>query len=146
MPLASYTEEIANWQRDTLTLPNPSGTYQVAFEGELHWGYGVCLDDISFFTETEVNDSIVVSDVILACDSYTVTDNNGPRTITASGTYRLVYTAATGIDSIVMRTVTIHLATHNSSCIKEIVCTSYKKLCLLFQGHGLQHLVDVIGL
>ena len=69
---------------------------------------------------SDTADSVVVYDDTVACDSLTVTDNNGPRTITASGTYRLVYTAATGIDSIVMRTVTIHLATHNSSTVTEM--------------------------
>ena len=118
--LASYTEEIANWQRDTVTLPNTTNTYQVAFEGRLNYGYGVVLDDISFFSEQEVNDSVVVTDDTIVCDSYTVTDNNGTRTITTTGTYRLVYTAASGIDSIIMRTVMIRHATHNSTTASAV--------------------------
>ncbi len=117
--LTSYTEEIANWQRDTVTLPNTTNTYQVAFEGHLNYGYGVVLDDISFFSETESTDSVVVYDDTIVCDSYTITDNNGTRTITTTGTYRLVYTALSGIDSIIMRTVMIRHATHNSSTVTE---------------------------
>ncbi len=47
--LASYTSAINNWTLDSLTLPNPSSTYQIAFAGEMNWGYGILIDDITIF-------------------------------------------------------------------------------------------------
>ena len=40
----------------------------------------------------------------------------------------------------------IGLATDYCASIKEIVSTSHKKFRLLFQGHGLYHIIDIIGL
>ncbi|MCX6248538.1 MAG: hypothetical protein NTW10_12510 [Bacteroidetes bacterium] len=45
--LASYTASITSWTLETITLPNLGSYYQVAFEGNAKYGYGVCLDDIS---------------------------------------------------------------------------------------------------
>ena len=44
--LATYTNSVSAWTQRTLTLPNPSRTYYVAFEGKAKYGYGVCVDDI----------------------------------------------------------------------------------------------------
>ena len=45
--LQEYTNSITAWTERTITLPSPSSTYYIAFEGETNWGYGVQLDDIS---------------------------------------------------------------------------------------------------
>jgi len=45
--LTSYTSDIATWTFDSLTLPNTTATYQVAFEMVDGYGYGVALDDIT---------------------------------------------------------------------------------------------------
>lgn len=45
--LFSYTSNITVWTQRTLTLPNPSATYYIAFEGNAKYGYGVCVDDVS---------------------------------------------------------------------------------------------------
>ena len=48
--LANYTIAQESWLDVTLSLPNPSATYYVAFEGEIHSpnnGGGVTLDDVS---------------------------------------------------------------------------------------------------
>ena len=45
--ITSYTSNIATWTADTLTLPNTTATYQVAFEMVDDWGYGVAIDDIT---------------------------------------------------------------------------------------------------
>jgi hypothetical protein len=34
------------WTERTVTLPEPSPTYYIAFEGFLDYGYGVCIDDV----------------------------------------------------------------------------------------------------
>ncbi len=45
--LATYTANITTWTQETISLPNPSSAYFIAFEGTENYGYGVCLDDIS---------------------------------------------------------------------------------------------------
>ncbi|MGM9819859.1 MAG: choice-of-anchor J domain-containing protein, partial [Candidatus Onthomorpha sp.] len=47
--IANYTENISTWRRDTIILPNPSATYQLAFEANLDYGYGVCIDNVSIY-------------------------------------------------------------------------------------------------
>ena len=44
--LATYTQNITSWTQETLSLTNASSEYQVAFEGDAKYGYGVCIDDI----------------------------------------------------------------------------------------------------
>ncbi len=44
--LESYNYEVPTWTENIVTLPDPSGTYYVAFEGSLDYGYGVCIDDV----------------------------------------------------------------------------------------------------
>ena len=44
--LEHYTENITAWTERIITLPDPSTTYYVAFEGIGHYGYGVCIDDV----------------------------------------------------------------------------------------------------
>jgi hypothetical protein len=45
--IAAYTDNTTAWTLRTLSLPNPSRTYFIAFEGYASWGYGVCVDDVS---------------------------------------------------------------------------------------------------
>jgi len=45
--LATYTANITSWTQETISLPNPTSTYFIAFQGTENYGYGVCLDDIS---------------------------------------------------------------------------------------------------
>ncbi len=44
--IQTWTEDISAWQSENFVLPNASTTYQLAFEGLVAYGYGVCLDDI----------------------------------------------------------------------------------------------------
>ncbi len=41
---AQWTESIVNWTNEVITLPNPTGTYWIAFDGLGDYGYGVCID------------------------------------------------------------------------------------------------------
>jgi hypothetical protein len=43
---AVFTEEVYDWTQRTFTLPSPSSSYFIAFEGSGAGGWGVCLDDI----------------------------------------------------------------------------------------------------
>lgn len=45
--LASYTSESATWSDITLSLPNISSDYYIAFEGTANYGRGLTLDDVS---------------------------------------------------------------------------------------------------
>ncbi len=44
--LAHYTANLTAWTQETITLPNLSGTYYIAFEGIAKYGYGVCVDKV----------------------------------------------------------------------------------------------------
>ena len=44
--LTTYTANITAWTQETITLPNASATYYIAFEGNAKYGYGVCVDDV----------------------------------------------------------------------------------------------------
>jgi hypothetical protein len=44
--LAKYTSNITAWTTESISLPNLSSTYQIAFRGCAYYGYGVCLDDV----------------------------------------------------------------------------------------------------
>lgn len=44
--LASYQVSIDPWTQETITLPNVTGTYYLAFQGNSNYGHGVCLDKI----------------------------------------------------------------------------------------------------
>jgi len=44
--VGSFTNAVEAWMLQALGLPNPSGTYRLAFEGVGNYGYGVCLDDV----------------------------------------------------------------------------------------------------
>ena len=48
--LAHYTAEVTSWADMTISLPNPSADYYVAFEGTSNYGRGLTLDDISIET------------------------------------------------------------------------------------------------
>ncbi len=45
--LQSYLSNITTWTQETIVLPSLTSYYQVGFEGNAKYGYGVCIDDIS---------------------------------------------------------------------------------------------------
>ena len=47
LPLTQHTTSLGAWMKDSLALPNPSATYQLAFQGQTNYGYGIVLDDIT---------------------------------------------------------------------------------------------------
>ena len=57
--LTQHIDAINTWTKDSLALPNLSGTYQLAFVGRTSNGYGVLLDDI---TINGSNTPIIVTD------------------------------------------------------------------------------------
>ena len=65
--LVSYNQDIPSWTLDSMLLPNPSNTYQVAFQGTVRYGYGIYLDDISITGE-------MIPDTCAPAADLTVTD------------------------------------------------------------------------
>ncbi|MFP4845551.1 VPS10 domain-containing protein [Winogradskyella sp. PE311] len=56
--LENYTAEVTSWSDITISLPNVSSDYYVAFEGTSNYGRGLTLDDIS----VETNAGVIFSD------------------------------------------------------------------------------------
>ena len=52
--LDTYTNSIASWTKDSVTLVNLTSTYYIGFEGNALYGYGVCLDDVEVSGQTDV--------------------------------------------------------------------------------------------
>lgn len=44
--IISYDTNISTWKTDTIVLPNPSSTYQIAFQAIGNYGHGVGIDNI----------------------------------------------------------------------------------------------------
>jgi|GEM_PF-5051997 len=44
-----WTSETKEWTKRTMSLPNPTDTYWIAFEGNTFFGYGVSLDEIKVY-------------------------------------------------------------------------------------------------
>ncbi len=45
--LVNYDASVTVWTQRTISLPNPSSDYYIAFEGNAKYGHGVCLDDVA---------------------------------------------------------------------------------------------------
>ncbi|MDR0971077.1 MAG: fibronectin type III domain-containing protein [Bacteroidales bacterium] len=52
--LLEFNSNISTWTKDTISLPNPSSTYQIAFEGNAKYGYGVAIDDIKVYNAEDL--------------------------------------------------------------------------------------------
>jgi PKD repeat protein len=78
--LTTYTANVAAWTEETISLPNPSANYYIAFEGNAKYGYGVCLDDVQVSSSCP---SILPVDVSIAASANPVCVNTGV-TFTAS--------------------------------------------------------------
>ena len=46
IPGAVWTDDIQTWTVESIVLPNPTSTYQIAFEGIDQYGYGVVIDSV----------------------------------------------------------------------------------------------------
>ena len=44
--LMEFTDDIQTWTKDSIDLPSPTSTYQIAFEMTDDYGYGVAIDDV----------------------------------------------------------------------------------------------------
>lgn len=44
--LETFKTSVSSWTQVTIALQDPSESYMIAFEGESHWGHGICIDDV----------------------------------------------------------------------------------------------------
>jgi hypothetical protein len=95
--LKVYSSSITAWTQETLTLPESSGTYYIAFDGNAISGYGVCIDDVSItgtlktLTVTPSNQNVTASAgttpfTLTSNTSWTATSDQTWCTVTPSGT------------------------------------------------------------
>jgi len=56
--IASYLNNVPSWTQATVTLPNLSTAYQIAFEGINNWGRANVVDDVTIFATPPPNDLI----------------------------------------------------------------------------------------
>ena len=67
--ITHYSNDIPTWTLDSLFLPYPTNTYQIAFQGTVRYGYGIFLDDV-----TVTGDAIVEPDTCTAVSMLTVSE------------------------------------------------------------------------
>lgn len=97
--LQSYLASIVSWTQETIPLPGTGSYYQIAFEGNAKYGYGVCIDDVQV-TGTSGTPTLNVSPLnqnvtsvagtttfsVVSNSYWTVTSDQTWCTATASGT------------------------------------------------------------
>ncbi len=132
--LATYTASITVWTQETITLPNPSATYYIDFEGNAKYGRGVCIDDVqvssSCGSTAPVSISIAASNTQV-CEGtsvvFTATPTNGGTTpayqwkvnAVNAGSNNAVYTYAPVQGDLVSC-----ILTSNATCITGNPATS----------------------
>ncbi len=70
--LMGFSGEVSSWTKDSVDLPTPSATYQIAFEMHDDYGYGVAIDDITVDGMAGGCSAPVVSNVVTDVESITV--------------------------------------------------------------------------
>ena len=122
--IQSYTTSVTSWTQRTLTLPNPSGDYYIAFQGNAKYGYGVCVDDVQVScTTSPVSVSIAPSANPVCAGTevtFTATPTNGG---TAPSYQWKVNGSNTGSDAATLNYIPAQgdlvtcVLTSNASCI-----------------------------
>lgn len=78
--LASYTSSVTSWTQRTISLPNGSTDYYIAFEGNAKYGYGVCIDDVSITGTTSPTLAVTPANQSVSAaagtTAFTVTSNS----------------------------------------------------------------------
>ena len=62
--LAKYRSSVPDWTLRTLSLPNASSIYYVAFEGVQNYGHGVCIDEVFIGQRDDINHTFFIEDPI----------------------------------------------------------------------------------
>ena len=70
--LMEFTDDIQTWTKDSIELPSPSSTYQIAFEMTDDYGYGVAIDDLVISGASVVCNAPVITGTTPTENSVTV--------------------------------------------------------------------------
>lgn len=106
--LESFTEDTPDWTERIVSLPNPSPTYYVAFEGVAQYGYGVCIDDVEIVGQPIVYDNDLAAQVITGAaianagnsEPFDITVKNVGGLVQNSYTVKLKYSDGTELASL----------------------------------------------
>jgi len=60
--LMPHGSSVSIWTMDSVALPSPTATYQIAFEGQANYGYGIVLDDITIAAGSNASAVTVITD------------------------------------------------------------------------------------
>lgn len=74
------TTNVAAWTKDTLVLPNPSATYQIAFEGINNYGRANVIDDV------EIKEALLVCSIPSNLTAFNITQTSALLDWTENGT------------------------------------------------------------
>jgi len=78
--LVHYTGSVNSWTMEIITLPNPSSTYQIAFEGINSSGHANVIDDITIEESAACPDPLSLSTSNITDVSFDVSWSAGPAT------------------------------------------------------------------
>jgi lysyl endopeptidase len=135
--LETYTASVTAWTQRTISLPDVSSEYYIAFEGKAKYGYGVCIDDVLitgsntginlsenkepviFPNPSDGNFSIVLPDKNFRVNHLSITDVNG----------RCIYQSSVSEDTTTMDInlslpqglYLIHLCSAENKIVKKII-------------------------
>ncbi|RZJ75224.1 MAG: T9SS sorting signal type C domain-containing protein, partial [Flavobacterium sp.] len=82
----NYTQERTAWTEVTLSLPNPSSTYYIAFEGKSNYARGVNLDDVSVYSAIPQPTLTTNGVTALSFGQVGISDDSASQTFNLSGT------------------------------------------------------------
>jgi len=101
--IGTYTASVTAWTQRTVSLPNGSSDYYIAFEGNAKYGYGVCVDDVSISGTTSPTLAVTPANQNVTAASgataYTVTSNSA-WTASSSQAWCTVNTSGSGNGTI----------------------------------------------
>ncbi len=153
--LNSYLSNVDTWTSRTINLPNPSATYQIAFEATSNYGYGVVLDDISvagvpITYDITVHSNDTIMGIVSGGGNYGV-GSSITLTATPKPGYQFVSWNDGNMES--SRTITV---TQNVTYIATFASTNYE-ICIITatindsvmgstSGHGIYLSGDTITL
>ncbi|MCX6277795.1 MAG: hypothetical protein NT004_06840 [Bacteroidetes bacterium] len=132
--LTTYTASVTAWTQRTISLPNASISYYIAFEGNAKYGYGVCIDDVQVLSSCTSTVPVSISIVASAnpvCQGASVTFTATPANGGTAPAYQWKINginAGTNSNSYtyipVNGDVVICILTSNATCVSGNPATS----------------------
>ena len=107
--LTEYTSSLAGWTQESLLLPayTQGSAYQLAFEVSGQYGYGVVLDDISVYPQSQCQDALF--------QSISVTSTSATIGFACNGSYNHFELAVSSTPIADLRTVNLDSLTYHGT-------------------------------